>query len=274
MRFDGGNGFPLAGIVDQATECDPPPLAVFAHCFTCNKDLKAIVRISRFLAEHGVTVLRFDMTGLGGSEGDFSETNFTTNLADLRAAGRFADAEWAPPSALIGMSFGGAASLATAARPQLADESCWRKLAAVATLAAPSDTQHLAELMVRSNPQIAEAGIGEVTIGGRPWKITAQMLEDFRRHRLPALIPQVAVPLLICHSPRDTTVGYDQALRILQLAGTPSTTRSDPPPASLLTLDQADHLLSTDPRDLSYVAESIAAFIHRYAGIAAEQADS
>jgi putative redox protein len=224
------------------------------------------------LAEHGVTVLRFDMTGLGGSGGDFSETNFTTHLADLRDAGRFAAAEWAPPAALIGMSFGGAVSLATAVGPRLADEPCWRNLAAVATLAAPSDTQHLAELMLRMNPRIAEVGAGEVTIGGRPWTITTQMLEDFRRHQLPALIPQLAVPLLICHSPDDATVGYDQALRILQLASTPTDARRQPPPASLLTLDQADHLLSTEPRDLSYVAESIAAFIHRYAGTAVEQA--
>lgn len=259
----------MAGIIDQATECEDPPVVLFSHCFTCNKDLKAIVRISRFLAEHGVTVLRYDMTGLGNSGGDFAETNFTTNLADLHAAARFLQQEYAPPSALMGLSFGGAASLAAAAKSNFVEHACWNRLAAVATLAAPSDTQHLAELMLRMNPQIAERGTGDVSIGGRQWTITEQMIEDFRRHQLPDRISEIAVPLLVCHSPSDATVGYDQALRIVQLASTPPQEGERRPPVSLLTLDHADHLLSSDPRDLPFVAETIAAFIHRYAGSAA-----
>ncbi|MEX0824728.1 MAG: alpha/beta fold hydrolase [Pirellulaceae bacterium] len=259
----------MAGIIDQATECDRPPVALFSHCFTCNKDLKAIVRISRFLAEHGITVLRYDMTGLGNSGGNFAETNFTTNLADLHAAARFLQEEYSPPAALLGLSFGGAASLAAATKANVARHACWNRLSAVATLAAPSDTQHLATLMLQMNPQIGQRGNGEVTIGGRQWTITEQMIEDFRRHQLPDRITEIAVPLLICHSPSDSTVGYEEALRILQLASTQPQEDEQRPPVSLLTLDHADHLLSTDPRDLPFVAEMIAAFVHRYAGSAA-----
>ena len=255
VSFSGGSGFELAGIFDAPEDLSSAPSVVFSHCFTCNKDLKAIVRISRALAERGIGVLRFDMTGLGDSQGDFSRTNFSTNLADLRAAVRFANSELAAVTALMGHSFGGAASLALAGLNEVSG------LGAVVSLAAPSDTKHLAELLERMNPEIVRVGRGEVSIGGRAWPIQSEMLVDFRRHALPDLISQIRVPTLILHSPIDETLPFDHALRILGLihGGNHET------PASLFSMADADHLLSRDPADLELVAEVVAAFLLRYA---------
>lgn len=257
----------LAGIVDQPTG-EPPvggfPVVVFSHCFTCNKDLKAIVRIGRALAESGVVVLRYDMTGLGGSGGDFSQTNFTTNLGDLRAAIEFAASELGPVTGLLGHSFGGAASLAMAGQLGInTGTKTLRSLSAVATLAAPSDTQHLAALMELRNPMIARDGTGEVEIGGRRWLITREMLDDFRSHQLADWIARIDVPLMILHSPVDETVGFDQAIRIYQLASV-RPLLADAPPVSLIALDGADHLLANDSQDLSYVAELLSSFFRRH----------
>jgi len=266
VRFMGGAGFELAGIVDH-TSASPSvdkstpvqPLVVFSHCFTCNKDLKAIVRISRALAMSGVTVLRFDMTGLGGSDGDFSRTNFSTNVADLRAAIQYASQHVGPVTGLIGHSFGGAASLAVAGDP---DEN-ERSLRGVATLAAPSDTQHLADLVDILNPSIATTGAGEISIGGRLWTITREMTADVRSHRLGDSISKVRVPLMVLHSPVDETVDFSEATSIVRLASQrPPGIVS--PPVSLIALDGSDHLLANHPGDLVYVAELFAAFFKRH----------
>lgn len=285
VRFPGGNGFELAGIVDspaddffQSAAVDrplsraapggdrPPPVVVFSHCFTCNKDLKAAVRLGRALAGQGITVLRYDMTGLGDSDGRFSDTNFTTNLADIRAAVRFASQTLGPVSGLFGHSLGGAATLALAGDPVHRPPA----LAAVACLAAPSDTQHLARLLVQMNPRIAVDREGEVEIGGRRWQITQAMLDDFQRHDLSAAIRQIDVPLLLLQSPDDRTVRPDHALRIQQWAT--SGVGDDPtapaaagnPAVSLVALDGADHLLADNPDDLRLVNELLTAFFWRY----------
>jgi len=262
VQFPGGSGFELAGIVDHVERQGddlPSPVVVFSHCFTCNKDLKAIVRISRALAASGVTVLRYDMTGLGGSAGDFSHTNFTTNVADLRAAIGFATTTLGPVTGLIGHSFGGAASLAVAGDPQGLE----RSLRAVVTLAAPSDTQHLANLMELRNPQIASAGAGDVEIGGRRWTIRREMTADFRSHQLSSLIARISVPLMVIHSPADETVGFEEAIRIFQLASVRAPGLAIPP-VSLVALDAADHLLANNADDLVYVAQLLSAFFERY----------
>ncbi len=278
VRFPGGNGFELAGIIDlpaiagsaagsgTAVAGHPArvlplgmPLVVFSHCFTCNKDLKAIVRLSRALADAGIAVLRYDMTGLGGSDGDFSYTDFTSNLADLRAALTWAAAELGPVTGLLGHSFGGAASLAIGGDAA----SLPRSVAGIATLAAPSETKHLATLMVRMNAAIESEGRGEVEIGGRRWTIRREALADFRTHRLEEAISRISVPLMLLHSPVDRTVGFDHAMRILQLAsvGPGDAAR---PPVSLVALDGADHLLAENLADLSYVAGVLAAFFWRH----------
>jgi len=260
VRFPGGNGFDLAGIVDLPTaKPHALPVVVFSHCFTCNKDLKAIVRIGRALAGEGIAVLRYDMTGLGNSDGDFSHTNFTTNIADLHAAINFATTELGPVTGLLGHSFGGAASLATAGDATRLPQS----IRAVASLAAPSDTQHLATLMVQMNPAIENEGAGEVEIGGRRWMIRRQMLDDFRSHHLDRLISKISLPLMLLHSPVDRTVGFDHALRIMQLASV-HRDGSQPPAVSLVALDGADHLLAENPDDLGYVAGLLASFFWRH----------
>lgn len=235
------------------------PVAVFSHCFTCNKDLKAIVRISRALAARGITVLRFDMMGLGGSEGDFSHSNFTTNLADLRAAIQFASGEIGRVTGLVGHSFGGAASLA------IAGETAGMAGApqAVVSLAAPSDTVHLAKLLSTMDPTIERDGVGTVSIGGRSWTIRREMLDDFRSHDLTAMISRIVCPTLLFHSPADKTVGLDHAIRILGLIQ--SSPQIASPAASLVTLVGADHLLTRDAADLELVADMAAAFLLRYA---------
>lgn len=259
VKFAGGDGTTqLAGIVDRpdnsiAGDQDVCPVVVFSHCFTCNKDLKSTVRISRAMSELGIAVLRFDMTGTGGSDGDFSQTNFSTNLADLDAAIDFATNEIGPVTGLMGHSFGGAASLATATNRT--------SIKALITLAAPSDTGHLADLLAKMNPAIQSDGVGDVRIGGIKWTIRRQMLEDFRQHDLPKLTGDVGCPTLVMHSPSDATVRYDHALRIMSLLQS-SPQQSNP--VSLLTLHGADHLLS-DPADIQYVAQSAAAFLHRHA---------
>lgn len=264
VNFPGGNGYQLAGIVDRpAPPSDSSPqdtlIVVFSHCFTCNKDLKAIVRISRALSEQGITVLRYDMTGLGGSSGDFARTNFTTNQADLAAAIRFAEKELGSVTALMGHSFGGAVSLAHAGNPA---DSPATELKAVVTLAAPSDTRHLADLLARRDPDIEKLGRGSVTIGGINWEIEQQMLADFRTHDLPAMIPDIKAATLLFHSPNDETVNFDHALRIMGLMQNAPGTPNVP---SLIALQNADHLLVKNPSDLQFVADTTAAFLQRYA---------
>ncbi|MEO1618139.1 MAG: alpha/beta fold hydrolase [Planctomycetota bacterium] len=249
------------------------PVVVFSHCFTCNKDLKSTVRISRALAKLGVTVLRYDMRGLGGSSGRFDESNFSTNLADLAAATQFADRELGTVTGLVGHSFGGFASLVTAAgatqelRPKIS------ALGFVATLAAPSETQHLADLLLRMNPAIERDGRGEVVIGGIRWSITLQMIEDFRRHHFSDQLNQIQCPALVLHSPVDATVGYDHALRLMTLI---QSSRKEPTrinPVSLVSLPGSDHLLAGNPADVQFVSELLATWSHRYAGNNAEPKD-
>nr|WP_182870849.1 alpha/beta fold hydrolase [Rhodopirellula sp. JC639] len=249
----------------------PRPVVVYSHCFTCNKDFKATVKISRALARDGIAVLRYDMTGLGGSDGDFSKTNFTTNLRDLAAAIRFANDELGPVTALVGHSFGGIASLVTAANSGAhpatdhQDADLLRNLKFVATLAAPSDTQHLATLLSRMNPAIESEGQGDVTIGGITWTIRRQMLDDFRRHNVTNRLPQIDCPVLLLHSPVDATVGIDHAIRLMTLIQTDRSAADQAlTPVSLMSLPGADHLLAKHPQDLTFVSRILAAWCHRF----------
>ncbi len=254
VLFPGGNGFNLAGIVDLPDEA-PQASVVFTHCFTCSKDLKVIVRISRGLAEAGFAVLRYDLTGLGSSEGDFSQTNFSTNQADLLAAAEFASSYIAPPRFLIGHSFGGACSLSLA---QEIDS-----IQGVVSLAAPSDTQHLAALLQRMNPAIAPEGNGQVTIGGRDYTIRRQMLDDFHRFDLPNRLRSLSKPALLFHSPVDETLGFEHVLRLFSLLTQRAAADPEPAPTNLICLPGADHLLVNQPADLPYVTSTIAAWFVR-----------
>lgn len=255
VTFAGGNDHLLHGIVDAPND---PPLAngLFTHCFTCNKDLKAIVRISRGLAARGLRTLRYDLTGLGNSQGDFSLTNFTTNRADLWAASQFMAAEYEAPQYLIGHSFGGACSLSMA---QEIDS-----VKAVVSLASPSDTHHLADLLSRMDPEIPNKGIGSVSIGGRQYAIRKQMLTDFRKHDLSSYLSQLTKPVLLLHSPADQTLGFEHVMRLYGMLSQGGGA-DVPPPVSLISLPGADHLLINDPADIPFVTQTMAAWLRRYA---------
>lgn len=255
--FPNSNGVPLAGIMDLP---DQPmqALAVFAHCFTCSKDIKATVRVARALATTGYGVLRFDFTGLGDSEGNFADSSFTTNCADLQAAVDFAAQHWMPASLLIGHSFGGAACLAVA--------NAIDSVKGVATIATPSDTHHLAALLERMNPELLSRPRGEVVIGGRSYTITQAMLSDFRQFDMQAVLAQLSKPVLIFHSPVDETLRFGHALRLLEDLTRPN--QNDPTQrtmdrtsmASLISLPGANHLLTNRPTDPTYVAAIIDAW--------------
>ena len=248
VTFPGAFGDQLAARLDRPEEA-PRACALFAHCFTCSKDLKATVRISRALVERGIAVLRFDFTGLGESEGDFADTNFSSNLQDLLAAVDFMRREHQAPKLLIGHSLGGAAVLATAGQ---VDEAV-----AVATIGAPSDTEHLGEGILRSTPELETAEEAEVVLAGRPFRIRRQLIDDLNEQRVLSAVRKLDKALLVLHSPVDEVVDIDHARRIYQAARHPK---------SFISLDSADHLLLRDPADARYVAELLAAWAGRYIG--------
>lgn len=254
VAFRGGNGFELAGIIDIPDD-EPRGTAIFTHCFTCNKDLKAIVRVSRGLAETGMLVLRYDLTGLGNSQGDFSKTDFSSNRADLLAAVEFMRSNFAAPDFLIGHSFGGACSLSVA--------EDLPSVRGVATLASPSDTGHLADILLRMDPKIATAGQGSVTIGGRQYTIRREMLDDFRSFDLPAILRKLTKPTLLFHSPEDETLGFEHVLRLFGLLTQRGPHDPEASSSSLVCLPGADHLLVKNPADFEFVTASLAAWFQR-----------
>lgn len=245
VHFPNYRGESLTGIVD--TNGEPKYYAIFSHCFTCSKDLKAIARISRLLAELGIGVLRYDYSGLGDSQGTFEETNFTTTCADTVEAARFLSENYEAPRLLIGHSLGGTATY------QIADQIP-SALAAV-TIASPSCTTHLSDFLAASDPNIDRIGQGTVVIGNRPIPITSQLMDDLRSQDIPERIKAFALPLLLIHSPQDETLPYWHSLNAFRWTEGRS---------SLLTLPGSNHLLTDQPADLAWVATSIAAFGDRF----------
>ena len=245
FQFTGEGGHQLAASLDLP-EAEPVAYALFAHCFTCGKDVLAAKRIAVALAAKGIAVLRFDFTGLGSSEGDFANSTFSSNVADLvRAADHLRETKKAP-AILIGHSLGGAAILAAAG---LIPEA-----RAVATIAAPSDPAHVTGLFRDRIEDIRRHGKVEVSLAGRPFHITRDFLDDIAEHGLMAHVTNLHKALLIMHSPTDDTVGIDNATRIFVAAKHPK---------SFVSLADADHLLS-GKRDAAYAADVIAAWATRY----------
>jgi len=245
VEFTGSQGDTLAARMEWPAGT-PRAYAVFAHCFSCSKDIFAANRIARQLAVHGYAVLRFDFTGLGHSEGDFANTNFSSNVEDLLAAARFVESEYAPPDLLVGHSLGGAAVIAAA--------SALPGIRAVATLGAPSDAAHVAHQFGDSIDKIEDEGIAEVSLGGRPFTIKRQFLEDIQGHTLEDTLANLRKPLLIAHSPTDATVGIDNASRLFLAAKHPK---------SFVSLDGADHLLTRE-EDAVFSADIIASWAQKY----------
>ncbi len=245
VTFPSATGDELAARFDRPTG-QARAIALFAHCFTCSKDIYAASRIAGALAARGIGVLRFDFTGLGSSEGEFANTNFSSNIDDLVAAAEYLRDNFEAPRILIGHSLGGAAVLAAAPRIE--------SIRAVATIGAPSDPGHVSHLFTDHIPEIEARGEAEVCLAGRPFTIKKQFIEDIGEHNLEAVIAKMKIPLLVCHSPVDETVGIDNAAQIYGAAKHPK---------SFLSLDDADHLLSRKA-DAVYIAEVLAAWAGRY----------
>lgn len=244
IEFEGSLGSRLAARLDRPDT--PRAWAVFAHCFTCSKDIPATSRVARGLAERGIGVLRFDFTGLGHSEGEFANTDFSSNVDDLVCASDYLRREHQAPAILVGHSLGGAAVLAAAERVPEA--------VAVATIGAPAEPDHVRRLFRDRTEEIESAGSAEVVIGGRSFRIRREFLDDLDREKLDARIAHLGKALLVMHSPIDNVVGIENAARIFQTARHPK---------SFLSLDGADHMLSRRA-DADYASEVLAAWAHRY----------
>jgi putative redox protein len=245
VTFEGAHGAELAARLDLPTG-PVKAYALFAHCFTCTKDLVAARKIAEALTVQGIAVLRFDFTGLGGSGGDFASTNFTSNLDDLERAADFMRDAFEAPKLLIGHSLGGAAVLAVADRI--------KESTAIATIGAPSDVMQVTHNFADHLDDIREKGEAEVCLGGRPFVIRKQFVDDLAGYDLSAQVAKMKKALLVMHAPLDQIVGIDNAGKIFAAAKHPK---------SFVSLDQADHLLS-DARDAEYAASVIAAWAKRY----------
>jgi len=246
-RFDfaNRNGERLAALLERPQQRSRA-YALFAHCFTCSKSIGAATRIARALAARHIAVLRFDFTGLGNSEGDFANTNFSSNVEDLVAAADHLGREGHAPDLVIGHSFGGAAVIAAAK----SIPAC----RGVVTIAAPSDPGHVQHLFHDSLDTIAAEGEAEVELAGRAFMIRRQFLEDIAEKSLRQDLARLRRPLLVFHSPADEIVSVEHARHIFEAARHPK---------SFVSLDEADHLI-TNPADSDYVAEVIAAWASRY----------
>lgn len=254
MRFDFPNasGNTLSGKLELPLD-EPRAFALFAHCFTCSKDVIAAHAISKALASAGIGVLRFDFTGLGNSQGDFSNTNFSSNVDDLHSACSHLAKKYAMPELLIGHSLGGAAVLKAAVDLE--------EVKAVVTIAAPSELSHLSDMLVSKNETIEREGQARVNLAGRTFTVKKQLLEDLQKTELLEGVEGFRKALLVMHAPLDDTVAIEHAGRIFQAAKHPK---------SFVSLDSADHLLTRD-RDGHYAAGVIAAWADRYLTPAARE---
>lgn len=245
VTFESADGHTLDARLERP-EGEALAWALFAHCFTCGKDVFAASRIARSLAERGIGTLRFDFTGLGDSEGEFANTDFSSNVADIEAAVRWMDGQGRPVSLMVGHSLGGAAVLAAAPRLEA--------VKAVVTINAPCGPGHVARLFTDELASIKETGRAEVKIADRAFTITRDFLDDIEEHRLMEGIGRMHKALLVMHAPRDEIVGIDNATRIFTSAKHPK---------SFISLDDADHLISRRA-DAAYAADVIAAWAERY----------
>ena len=246
LTFPNAQGDLLAARLSLPPDGRPVAYALFAHCFTCNRNLNAVRRISQEMSDQGLAVLQFDFTGLGDSEGDFSETGFSSNVDDLVAAARYLETRYEAPRVLIGHSLGGAAVLKAAG----SIPSC----NAVVTIGAPADPSHVTHLIEDARETIEQTGQATVTLAGRSFVIRKQFLDDLAETRMEETIRGLRRALLVCHSPIDQTVGIENAARIFEAALHPK---------SFLSLDKADHLLSNEA-DAFYVGRAAAAWATKY----------
>jgi putative redox protein len=244
IKFQNRDKIELSGALHTPDTGATIAYALFAHCFTCTKSINAAVEICDSLVQRGIATLRFDFTGLGGSKGDFSESNFSTNINDLIDAASFLDAEFQPPQLLIGHSLGGTAILAAAGHIPSAK--------AVATIGSPSEPEHILHLLSGHLSELESSGSADVTLAGRPFKFKQEFVDDARHHNIDYRGLRKAV--MVMHSPNDDTVSVDEAGKIFSQALHPK---------SFVSLEGADHLIS-DKKDSQYIAQVLASWAIRY----------
>ena len=249
VQFPNADREILAGRLDMPANGRPRAYALYAHCFTCGKDVRAAVNICRALAREGIATLRFDFTGLGESQGDFADSTFTKNVADLKAAATFLAANYEAPKILVGHSLGGAAVLAAAADIPSS--------VAVATIGAPANPEHVAGLLGADALAAIEAqGEAEVTLVGRKFHFKKTFLDDLGSHPWRANLRSLRKALLVFHSPADKTVDISNAAEIFGAALHPK---------SFISLNEADHLLTRET-DSEYVGLILGAWASKYLG--------
>jgi uncharacterized OsmC-like protein/alpha/beta superfamily hydrolase len=247
VTFLNGEGVKLVGRLDLPVDKRPTNFAIFAHCFTCGKDLKAAQNITLALTQKGFGVLRFDFTGLGQSGGDFEDSDFTSNVNDIRAATDFLEANYRAPVLLVGHSLGGTAVVLAGVN--------LKSVKAVATIGAPFEPEHVLNLIRKDIERIEKEGEAEVEIAGRAFKIKSHFIQDLKAQGLERLLNEArGKAILIMHSPQDTTVGVTNAKQIYDAAHHPK---------SFVSLDGADHLLSKK-EDSLYTGGVIGAWVQRY----------
>ena len=252
-EFAGAAGDKLAAALELPRQT-PKAWALFAHCFSCSKDIKAAREVARALRAEGYGVLRFDFTGLGASEGDFANTNFSSNVEDLVSAADFLRAEFSAPSIIVGHSLGGAAAIVAAKKIP--------ELKGVATIGAPSEASHVVHQLGDKRADIERDGAATVQLAGRPFNIKKQFIDDLENQEVTKAAAQLKFPLLVMHGPFDKTVGIENAGEIFSAAKHPK---------SFVSLDTADHLLSRT-EDARYTAQVLAAWAARYIDVTPDRA--
>ena len=246
LQIKNSKGHHLSAYLELPANQKPNYYAIFAHCFTCSSTLNAVKNISRTLTTHGFGVVRFDFTGLGRSEGEFAESHFSGNVADLLAVQEYMKKNYEAPCLLVGHSLGGAAVLVAASQLDA--------IKAVATIGAPANVSHVKHLFSHGAHEIPADENVQVNIGGRPFTINNEFVLDFDKTDLPKTVKNLRKPLLILHSPTDTIVGIENARELYVNAHHPK---------SFVSLDSADHLL-TNERDSRYAGNIIGTWVERY----------
>lgn len=246
VSFKNAEGQELSGRLDFPLIGKPKAFVLFAHCFTCSKNLKSVEHISQAFTQQGMAILRFDFTGLGQSKGDFADTNFSSNLSDLKDAYEFLKENYEAPQIMVGHSLGGAAVLHVSGELD--------NVSAVATIGAPSTPDHVSHLLDSGREELEQTGEAEVNIGGRTFKMKKQFLDDLEAKKGSSVIKNLGKSLLVIHSPQDTIVGINNAQEIYLEAMHPK---------SFVSLDGGDHLM-TKEGDAKYVGSIIANWASRY----------
>jgi len=246
VKFKNANNYELSAVLEFPADTKPYAYAVFAHVFTGSKSLTATRHIARGLTQNGIAVLRFDFTGLGESEGDFADTNFSSNVKDILAAANFIEENYEAPKILIGHSLGGAAVIFAASQLE--------SIKAVATVGATSEPEHVTHLLRDKVDDIIALGKAKVNIGGREFTIKKQFIDDLQSKDMFRILKELKKPIMVLHSPQDNVVQIENAAKIYHAAYHPK---------SFVSLDGADHML-TDKMDAAYTGDLIAHWVKRY----------